>query len=134
MIEPVTQTAAIVAVIAVILDKTLPWIAKARNGGVSKDQITAQKPLMDKLESLEEDLKIVDRRVEDLHDWHAKEDADGVKVWYIRHSLEEAVSRIGESIDRQTKVLEALTHSQELMLNHLERGQQQIMDEIRRPR
>lgn len=27
------------------------------------------------------------RQLDDLHDWHAKEDEDGVKVWYVRKEL-----------------------------------------------
>ena len=45
---------------------------------------------------------------EDLHKWHDKEDADGVKVWYVRASLERSIEELNETIERQTRVLEKL--------------------------
>ncbi len=42
--------------------------------------------------------------VEDLHEWHNKEDDDGVKVWYVRRSLEDAISKLADNISRQTEV------------------------------
>ncbi len=44
----------------------------------------------------------------DLHEWHNKEDDDGVKIWYVRRSLEEAITKLSESIDLQTTLLTRL--------------------------
>lgn len=41
--------------------------------------------------------------VKDLHVWHAKEDDEGVKVWYVRKSLEDAVVRLAELLDRMDR-------------------------------
>lgn len=38
--------------------------------------------------------------VKDLHDWHAVSDQDGVKVWYVRRSLEEAVEKLATTIEK----------------------------------
>ena len=45
----------------------------------------------------------------ELHEWHNKEDTDGVKVWYIRQSLADALSTFATSVEAQTRALEAIT-------------------------
>lgn len=45
------------------------------------------------------------REMHDLWVWHNKEDDDGVKVWYVRRSLESAITKLAESIDIQSQVL-----------------------------
>ena len=47
--------------------------------------------------------------LKDLHDWHNKEDADGVKVWYIRQSLADAITAFANSVEAQTRCLEAIS-------------------------
>jgi len=48
-------------------------------------------------------------KVNVLHKWHDKTDEDGVPVWYVRRSLEDAIIKLGESIDNQTKVFTKLS-------------------------
>lgn len=33
----------------------------------------------------------------DLHDWHNRKDDDGVYVWYVRRSLEDAINSMADS-------------------------------------
>lgn len=37
--------------------------------------------------------------LKDLWNWHNHNDADGVKVWYVRRSLEVAVNRLADGIE-----------------------------------
>lgn len=46
----------------------------------------------------------------ELHEWHNKEDSDGVKVWYIRQSLADAFASFAKSVDAQTRALEAISN------------------------
>ena len=46
--------------------------------------------------------------VRELHEWHAKEDSDGVKIWYIRQSLANAIAAVATSVNAQTRALEAI--------------------------
>lgn len=39
-------------------------------------------------------------QLRDLHQWHSLTDDEGVKVWYVRRSLEEAVVRLADSIEK----------------------------------
>lgn len=41
----------------------------------------------------------------DLHQWHAKEDEDGRKVWYNDRQLAEAMKKIGDAMTIQTEIL-----------------------------
>lgn len=50
----------------------------------------------------------MERQVHELHTWHNKEDDDGVKVWYVRSSLERSIDRLADNVEAQTKVLESI--------------------------
>ena len=52
-----------------------------------------------------EDFMVVKDQVKELHDWHAREDEDGVKVWYVRRSLEHAIEKLASAITQQANVL-----------------------------
>ena len=55
------------------------------------------------------DLVKMARQIEHLNEMHAKTDEDGVPVWYVRRSLEKAVTDLNEAIRHQTELLQALT-------------------------
>ncbi len=48
------------------------------------------------------------KMIDDLHEWHNVNDSDGVKVWYVRHSLQEAIEKMIESAEAQTRVLQGM--------------------------
>jgi hypothetical protein len=114
MEELATQIAVLVAVVAVILDKVLPWVAKARNGGdPAKKTCTDLTLIKQQLARLEGELGTVKRYAGELHRWHDKEDDDGVKVWYVRQSLENAINKLAEAADAQTRLLEEVLRNQD---------------------
>jgi biopolymer transport protein ExbB/TolQ len=49
------------------------------------------------------------RKINDLYKWHDVEDSEGVKVWYVRKSLEEAIVKLSSSIEKQTELLRVIT-------------------------
>lgn len=51
------------------------------------------------------------RQVNDLHKWHDMSDSDGVKIWYVRRSLEDAIEKLATNIGTQTRVLQDLCTS-----------------------
>lgn len=76
----------------------------------------------------------VSKEVHTMYEWHDKDDQDGVKVWYIRQSLENvlrdnarAVSAIAKNSELQTRLLEEMLESQKIVI----REQSQLMREIR---
>lgn len=62
----------------------------------------------------EVDLKQMASQIQQLYTWHNKTDRDGVPVWYVRSSLEEAINRLVQAIETQTQLLQRLEMQQEL--------------------
>ncbi len=48
------------------------------------------------------------RELHDLWIWHNKDDDEGVKVWYVRKSLETAIVKLADNIEKQTALLDRL--------------------------
>jgi len=48
------------------------------------------------------------RQIERLYEWHDKEDQDGVKVWYVRSTLEKAIDKLTEAVERDAQVSERI--------------------------
>jgi hypothetical protein len=62
-------------------------------------------------------------KMSDLHTWHDKEDGDGVKIWYVRQSLEKAIAKLIETIQDQSKLMERLVtrlETVEQVVHHVE--------------
>jgi len=75
------------------------------------------------------DLRKLCQQQEDLHKWHDREDADGVKVWYIRKSLITAIDKLAENIANQTELLREINkhHEQDRSRNAHDRSR---LDEL----
>ncbi|MDX2073019.1 MAG: hypothetical protein SFX19_01485 [Alphaproteobacteria bacterium] len=56
-------------------------------------------------------LDIMAKQLQELHDWHAVTDEDGVKIWYLRRSLENAIEKLTNNLDIQTQLLRELVLS-----------------------
>lgn len=89
--------------------------------------LTETKDLKNKVDNM-------NKQVHTLYEWHDKDDQDGVKVWYIRQSLENvlrdnarAVAAIAKNSELQTRLLEEMLESQKIVI----REQSQIMRELR---
>ena len=54
------------------------------------------------------DLQIITRQIDDLHNWHNQHDDEGVKIWYVRRSLEEAVHKLAQNIELEAKLLDRI--------------------------
>ena len=54
------------------------------------------------------DLAKVAAQIDELYKWHDIVDSEGVKLWYVRPSLEEAISKLSINIAKQTVVLERM--------------------------
>lgn len=48
------------------------------------------------------------KEVHEMHEWHAVTDEDGVKVWYIRRSLENTLDKLSHTLDAQTQLLKEM--------------------------
>jgi hypothetical protein len=61
------------------------------------------------------DLKDMEDKVDQLHTWHAKTDEDGVFIWYVRRSLENAITNLNTHLSTLSDVLGKLVTMQERM-------------------
>ena len=92
------------------------------------------KSLNTKVDRVEEELETLSKQSEDMYNWHDKSDADGVKVWYVRQSLENALrdnakatEAIARNIELQTRLLEEMISNQ----RNLSKEQAEMMKDIR---
>lgn len=92
------------------------------------------KAINSKVDRVEEDLEKLSKQSEDMYDWHNKSDGDGVKVWYVRQSLENALrdnakatEAIARNIELQTRLLEEMISNQ----RSLSKEQAEMMKDIR---
>lgn len=56
-------------------------------------------------------LDIMAKQLQELHEWHAVTDEDGVKIWYLRRSLENAIEKLTNNLDIQTQLLREMVLS-----------------------
>jgi len=54
------------------------------------------------------DLPLIARQIDELWKLHDQKDRNGVPVWYVRRSLEEAVEKLSANIEAQSHLLERL--------------------------
>jgi hypothetical protein len=92
------------------------------------------KSLNTKVDRVEEELETLSKQSEEMYNWHDKSDADGVKVWYVRQSLENALrdnakatEAIARNIELQTRLLEEMISNQ----RNLSKEQAEMMKDIR---
>ena len=96
-----------------ILDKVLPYIAAKRNGKngktISSSVLTDCKAssLVPDLSTMVTCMAQIDRKVDDLHNWHAIRDEQGVPLWYGRTSVK-SIERLVETSTQQTVILQQL--------------------------
>lgn len=48
------------------------------------------------------------KQIQDLYDWHNMKDDEGVMIWYVRKSLEEAIIKLATNIEKQTDILQQM--------------------------
>lgn len=77
-------------------------VKKIENGDYSN------KKIFDFLVQLNGKINDANREIHDLYQWHDVKDGDGVPIWYIRRSLEEAIKALADNVGEQTKVFQGL--------------------------
>ena len=75
---------------------------------VSMAAVVVADRILGQLKARGVDLQKLARQQEDLWQWHSREDDEGVKVWYVRRSLEDAIKELSLSIRTQTEVMAQL--------------------------
>lgn len=75
------------------------------------------------LASLKTTIDSTSKDTKEMYDWHDKSDEDGVKIWYIRKSLENvlrenamATAVLAKNSELQTSLLKELIESQRIIM------------------
>ena len=101
-----------------IIKEVFNFLSK-RNGGSKAnldDSTISRKVSKDLSPKVDESLHIL----RDLHEWHSKTDEDGVKVWYVRRSLERTIDDLSDAIKAQNELLQEQTRALRDVLGKLE--------------
>lgn len=61
-----------------------------------------------KIAEIHSDVRVIRDKVLELHRWHDQVDEDGVRVWYVRRSLERAVEHMAEATEQLTRLADEL--------------------------
>ncbi len=61
---------------------------------------------IEKIKAVSYDIK---NKLDDLHEWHNVRDNDGVPIWYVRRSLEEAINKLADNIAMQTQLFQQMS-------------------------
>jgi CCR4-NOT transcriptional regulation complex NOT5 subunit len=83
-----------------ILLAYMEWKSQKTPPAMTKEDIT---------QSVKEEIGSMSRQIAQLHTWHSKEDEDGVKVWYVRRSLERAIEGLTQAVEHLSKNQDLLT-------------------------
>jgi len=90
--------------------------------------------VLSSIDSVKEKIAELSKQSKDMYEWHDKSDADGVKIWYVRQSLENALrdnakatEAIARNIELQTRLLEEMISNQ----RNLSKEQAEMMKDIR---
>ena len=132
-----TAMGLVVALLLIIVREVMVWLG---NKNLQSSDVKI-KLIGEQIQSLVDDGKeqktrfdSLSKEVHTLYEWHDKDDQDGVKVWYIRQSLENvlrdnarAVAAIAKNSELQTRLLEEMLESQRIVI----REQSQLMRELR---
>lgn len=88
------------------------WIVRELTAIRKRDKIDK---MCDSLVEINTKLDKQGRQIKDLYEWHDVKDNEGVRLWYVRRSLEEAIKELSDNIARQTEVFSGLVTEIRLM-------------------
>ena len=137
VIQEATIIGLFVLVIGAGIKELFGWVSKKniQNSEARLDSMIKNIDLTNqKIDSVSSKIEDLIKQSQDMYDWHNKSDADGVKIWYVRQSLENALrdnakatEAIARNIELQTRLLEEMIANQ----RNLSKEQAEMMKDIR---
>lgn len=64
--------------------------------------------VLEVLAKLQQSVLASSHKIDELHSWHNVNDDEGMKVWYNRKSLENAITQLSNNIGLQTEILQKM--------------------------
>lgn len=117
--EIVANGALVATLVALALRELFSWL-KEKNLQNTDNKIYQigdnLKSISEKTEKIDVKLDMINQMNRTMFDWHDKNDEDGVKIWYVRRSLEEALHENVKAINILAKNSEAQTRLLEDMV------------------
>ena len=96
-----------------VIREVLGFLEKRKNGGGGQSLI-----MNEHVNDVRGAVSVIKDKVDDLHEWHNKTDADGIPLWYVRRSLEESIRELGEKIYLQIEIQTEILRHMEKMEEH----------------
>ena len=123
--EIVANGALVATLVALALRELFSWL-KEKNLQNTDNKIyqinDSLKSISERLEKVDIKVDVVNQMNRTMFDWHDKNDEDGVKIWYVRRSLEEAlhenvkaINILAKNSEIQTKLLEDMVRQNKEM-------------------
>jgi hypothetical protein len=117
--------ALVIPLILLVIKEIFSWL-RQKNLQASDTKIAMMadsiKVLSDRAEKVEIKLDNLNHLNKTMYDWHDKSDEDGVKIWYVRRSLEEAlhenvkaINILAKNSEVQTRLLEDMVRQNKEM-------------------
>ncbi len=117
--EIVANGALVATLVALALRELFSWL-KEKNLQNTDNKIyqinDSLKSISDRTEKIDVKIDMINQMNRTMFDWHDKNDEDGVKIWYVRRSLEEALHENVKAINILAKNSEAQTRLLEDMV------------------
>lgn len=123
--EMVANGALVATLVALALRELFSWL-KEKNLQNTDNKIyqinDSLKSISERVEKVDIKIDIINQMNRTMFDWHDKNDEDGVKIWYVRRSLEEAlhenvkaINILAKNSEIQTKLLEDMVRQNKEM-------------------
>ncbi len=96
-----------------VIREVLGFLEKKKNGSGGHNFI-----MNEHVNDVRGAVSVIKDKVDDLHEWHNKTDADGIPLWYVRRSLEESIRDLGEKIYLQIEIQTEILRHMEKMEEH----------------
>ena len=96
-----------------VIREVLGFLDKKKNGASGQSII-----MNEHVNEVRGAVSAIKDKVDDLHEWHNKTDADGIPLWYVRRSLEESIRELGEKIYLQIEIQTEILRHMEKMEEH----------------
>jgi membrane-associated HD superfamily phosphohydrolase len=93
---------------------------------LEKTEITSIEKLGTQITGIDSKISEVEKKTQDLWDWHAVKDSEGVPLWYVRRSLEESIGKLETSVGNLQL---NITQVNEALRTDLEERLQKVNDE-----
>ena len=93
---------------------------------LKKTEIISIEKLGTQITGIDAKIYDVEKKTQDLWDWHSVKDAEGVPLWYVRRSLEDSINKLESSVE---SLQSSVIHVNESLKDDLDDRLQKVNDD-----